>query len=65
MREEEELRVISGALKSCIDAHGPITKEWLGSAAKRVRKALSSAQHEARRRERRAEYAGPDVQREE
>lgn len=27
---------IAGAIKSCIDAHGPITKEWTGSAAKRA-----------------------------
>lgn len=27
---------ISGALRSCIDAHGPITKEFIGSAAKRI-----------------------------
>ena len=63
MTPEQELRVISGALKSCIDAHGPISKEWVGSAAKRVRRALSSAQHDARRAEARAEHAGPDVQR--
>ena len=30
-----EKRVI-GALKSCIDAHGAITKERVGSAAKRI-----------------------------
>lgn len=27
---------IAGALKQAIDAHGPITKEWIGSAAKRI-----------------------------
>lgn len=27
---------ITGALKSCIAAHGPITKDWVGSAAKRL-----------------------------
>lgn len=30
-------RVIHGALKQCIDAHGPITGLWIGSAAKRIR----------------------------
>lgn len=29
-------RRIIGALKSCISAHGPITKDWVGSAAKRL-----------------------------
>ena len=27
---------IAGSLKSCISAHGPITKKWVGSAAKRA-----------------------------
>lgn len=31
---------VSGALKSCIDAHGPITKLLIGSATKRVVGAL-------------------------
>lgn len=30
------LRLIAGALRLTIDAHGPITKEWTGSAAKRI-----------------------------
>lgn len=30
-------RVIHGALKQCIDAHGPITGMWIGSASKRIR----------------------------
>ena len=29
-------REISGALKATIAAHGPITEEWVGSAAKRI-----------------------------
>lgn len=29
-------RMLAGAMKSCIDAHGPITREWTGSAAKRM-----------------------------
>lgn len=29
-------RLLAGAMKSCIDAHGPITREWTGSAAKRM-----------------------------
>lgn len=33
-------RVIAGALKDCIHSHGPITGYWVGSAAKRVYKAL-------------------------
>lgn len=33
---DELLRTICGSLKSCIDSHGPITKEWVGSAAKRI-----------------------------
>jgi len=30
------LKRINGSLKSCINAHGPITKQLLGSASKRV-----------------------------
>jgi hypothetical protein len=30
------LRIVNGALRSCIDAHGDITKEWIGSASKRI-----------------------------
>ena len=30
-------KLSSGALKSVIDAHGPITKEMIGSAAKRIK----------------------------
>ena len=29
-------KIISGALKNCIRDHGPITKDWIGSAAKRI-----------------------------
>lgn len=28
--------VVKGALKSCITAHGPITKDWTQSATKRI-----------------------------
>ncbi len=27
---------ISGALRNCIMAHGPITPQWIGSASKRI-----------------------------
>jgi hypothetical protein len=27
---------INNALRNCIDAHGPITKEWVSSASKRI-----------------------------
>lgn len=36
------LKVINGAIKSCIDSHGPISKDWIGSAGKRVMGALKS-----------------------
>jgi hypothetical protein len=36
------VKEIEGALKSAIDAHGPITKELIPSAAKRIAGALSS-----------------------
>ena len=36
------LKVVNGAIKSCIDTHGPITREWVGSAGKRVIGALKS-----------------------
>ena len=34
-------RIISGALKSCIDAHGPINKQIIPSASKRVRNQIN------------------------
>lgn len=36
------LKVINGALKSCITAHGPITLDQIGSAGKRIIGALKS-----------------------
>lgn len=33
---DQLLKIVSGALKCCINDHGPITKQWTGSAAKRV-----------------------------
>lgn len=33
---DQLVRDVSGALRSTIDAHGPITKESIGSAAKRI-----------------------------
>ncbi len=43
MSEPEELfeighleRVVSGGLISCIKAHGPVTRNFVGSAAKRI-----------------------------
>jgi len=34
--DESLERMVSGALRSCIDAHGPITRHRIGSAAKRI-----------------------------
>lgn len=31
---------VIGALKSCINAHGPITLDWISSASKRITGAL-------------------------
>ena len=36
------LKVINGAIKSCISAHGPITPNLIGSAGKRIIGALKS-----------------------
>uniref|UniRef100_UPI00248D7652 hypothetical protein n=1 Tax=Phaeobacter italicus TaxID=481446 RepID=UPI00248D7652 len=33
-------RIASDALRSCIKAHGPVTKEYIGSAAKRMASAV-------------------------
>lgn len=41
-RPANEKRIV-GALKMCIDAHGPITSESLSSAARRVESVLRSA----------------------
>ena len=45
MPEEQESleRAIVGALRSMYHAHGPITPEWFGSAAKRIAKQLANA----------------------
>ena len=37
-----ETKRISGALKQTINAHGPITKQFIGSATKRIHGALLS-----------------------
>ena len=37
-------KMIAGALRECITAHGDITKEWIGSAAKRVRQKIRAGQ---------------------
>lgn len=42
-------RLIVGALRDCIHAHGPITEAWLGSAAKRVIGALKTHRHNQER----------------
>jgi hypothetical protein len=42
-------RQIGGALRSQIDAHGAITREWIGSAAKRVLTQLYKGDTEPRR----------------
>lgn len=40
-RNDGELaKLVRGALISCIDAHGPITKEYVSSAQRRVTKAI-------------------------
>ncbi len=36
LEQSPTLKMVSGALKECIAAHGPVTKEWTGSAAKRI-----------------------------
>lgn len=41
-RAEATAKVIAGALRDCIRTHGPITKEWIGSATKRIRCALAT-----------------------
>lgn len=42
-------RAIAGALRLCIDVHGPITREWTGSAAKRVIGVIKGHNQERRR----------------
>jgi hypothetical protein len=39
-------RQVAGALKSCVDAHGPITVQFITSAAKRVVGALNISESE-------------------
>jgi hypothetical protein len=45
-------RAVSGALRSAIDAHGPITKQNLGSAVKRVVSQIEAQRRDAARVER-------------
>ena len=47
-RSENERR-IAGALRTAIGAHGPITAEWIGSAAKRVESTLRRAYFDRKR----------------
>ena len=42
--EASEIKQVAGALKSCIDAHGPIDAQWIGSAAKRIVKQLKGSE---------------------
>lgn len=41
---------LAGALKNTIDAHGPITKDWVASAAKRMYGTLKALAREQRKR---------------
>ena len=36
-------KLIAGALRNCIHAHGPITENWIDSAAKRIEGQLAGA----------------------
>ena len=45
MTEEQMHRIVVGALRSCVIEHGPITKGWIGSAAKRIVKGIINGQH--------------------
>jgi len=40
IQQTEIHKIVVGALKNAIDAHGPITKDLTGSAAKRITAAL-------------------------
>lgn len=33
-------RLVSGGLRACIKAHGPIDRKWIGSAAKRIAQSI-------------------------
>lgn len=44
--EERAFRIVLGQLRSCVQAHGPITMELLGSASKRVSTALNGSVNE-------------------
>ena len=39
-------RIVVGALRTTINAHGPITEQFIGSAAKRITHAVLAAQQE-------------------
>lgn len=38
--KNNDTKKISGALKQCINTHGPITKQYIGSATKRIHGSL-------------------------
>lgn len=42
-------RAVANALRLTIDAHGPISREWIGSASKRVIGAIKEHNKERRR----------------
>ena len=45
-RKNATLRKVNGALKQSINAHGPITKDFLGSASKRIYGAILEVDEE-------------------
>ena len=40
--EKKLYNIVQGSLKSCIDAHGPITKQFIPSASKRVKNQIKA-----------------------
>lgn len=46
-KKEADVKKINGALKQTINAHGPITKELIGSASKRIYGSLLEVKKES------------------
>ena len=46
-KKESDVKKINGALKQTINAHGPITKELIGSASKRIHGSLLEVKKES------------------
>lgn len=61
--KKDVVKIVNDALRNTIDAHGSITKEWIGSASKRIVGQIQSVLGLSEYWRRRAIYAEQELQR--